>query len=148
MAQEVELLSLAAGRLEAPVRGLIVTDGLIRVTDDSANSVSYGELIGGRRFDVTITATGYQRNLEVAPEVQPKSYRDYKIVGTSVPRVDLPAKSTGEYTYAPAVRVPDMLHGRPVRPHTAVAEPSLNQNPPTDSESLGPNFSIVANTTM
>ena len=25
---------------------------------------------------------------------------------------------------------------------------SLNQNPPTDSESLGPNFYIVANTTM
>lgn len=119
-----ELLSLAAGRLEAPVRGLIVTDGLISVTDDSAKSVSYGELIGGRRFDVTITATGYQRNLEVAPEVQPKSYRDYKIVGTSVPRVDLPAKFTGEYTYTPDVRVPDMLHGRPVRPHTAVAEPS------------------------
>ena len=119
-----ELLKLAAGRLEAPVSDLIVTDGLVSVTDDSAKSASYGELIGGRRFDVTITATGYQRNLEVAPEVQPKNYRDYKIVGTSVPRVDLPAKLTGEYTYAPDVRVPDMLHGRPVRPHTAVAEPT------------------------
>jgi len=119
-----ELLTMAAARLEVPVESLTVTDGVIGVTGDSAKRVSYGELIGGRRFDVRITATGYQRSLEVAPEIQPKSYKDYKIVGTSVPRVDLPAKFTGEYTYAPDVRVPGMLHGRPVRPHTAVAVPS------------------------
>lgn len=119
-----ELLKLASARLDAPVESLTVADGVVGVTSDPTRRASYGELIGGERFDVRITASGYQRALEVAPEIQPKSYRDYKIVGTSVPRVDLPAKFTGEYTYAPDVRVPGMLHGRPVRPHTAVAEPS------------------------
>jgi nicotinate dehydrogenase subunit B len=119
-----ELLTMAAARLEVPVESLKVTDGVIGVTGDAAKSVSYAELIGGRRFDIRITATGYQRSLEVAAEIQPKSYADYKIVGTSVPRVDLPPKLTGEYTYAPDVRLPGMLHGRPVRPHTAVAVPS------------------------
>src|SRR5258708_28573291 len=45
------------------------------------------------------------------------------MVGTSVPRVDLPGKFTAEYTYTPDFRVPGMLHGRPVRPYTAVAKP-------------------------
>ncbi len=119
-----ELLTMASARLDAPVERLTVTEGVVGVAGDSARRVSYGELIGGRRFDVRITASGYQRGLEVAPEVQPKDYRDYKIVGTSVPRVDLPAKLTGEYDYACDVRVPGMLHGRAVRPHTAIAEPA------------------------
>src|SRR6185437_4442070 len=40
----------------------------------------------------------------------------YSLVGQSVPRVDLPAKATGELTYVHDVRVPGMLHGRVVRP--------------------------------
>ena len=117
------LLQMASAHLEAPAERLTVTEGVVSVAGDPAKQVSYGELIGGRRFDVQITATGHQRGLDVAPEVQPKSYRDYKIVGTSVPRVDLPAKLTGEFEYACDVRVPGMLHGRVVRPHTAISPP-------------------------
>ena len=40
----------------------------------------------------------------------------YSIVGQSVPRIDLPAKATGELVYVHDVRVPGMLHGRVVRP--------------------------------
>ena len=40
----------------------------------------------------------------------------YRIVGQSVPRVDLPAKATGELVYVHDVRVHGMLHGRVVRP--------------------------------
>ena len=39
-----------------------------------------------------------------------------RIVGQSVPRVDLPAKATGELVYVHDMRVPGMLHGRVVRP--------------------------------
>ncbi len=119
-----ELLKMASVHLEAPVEALSVSDGVIGVAGESARRVSYGELIGGRQFDVKITATGYQRGLQVAPEIQPKHYRDYKIVGTSVPRVDIPAKLTGEFDYACDIRVPGMLHGRAVRPHTAIAGPA------------------------
>ena len=45
-----------------------------------------------------------------------KAVDAYTIVGQSVPRVDLPAKATGELVYVHDVRVPGMLHGRVVRP--------------------------------
>src|SRR5579864_7266780 len=122
-AARAELLKLAANRLGAPVEQLTVTDGVVTVAGNPQKKTSYGELIGGKRFNVKITATGYQTAMVVAPEVKAKSYKDYKIVGTSVRRVDLPPKFTGEYTYTPDFRVPGMLHGRPVRPYTAVAKP-------------------------
>src|SRR5205085_9369384 len=38
------------------------------------------------------------------------------IVGVSVPRIDIPPKVTGEFTFMQDVRVSDMWHGRVVRP--------------------------------
>ncbi len=122
-AARAELLKLASIRFGAPVEQLTVTDGVVSVSGSPEKKVSYGELIGGKHFNVKISAAGYQTAMVVAPEVKAKSYKDYKIVGTSVRRVDLPPKFTGEYTYTPDFRVPGMLHGRPVRPHTAVAKP-------------------------
>jgi nicotinate dehydrogenase subunit B len=123
-AARAELLKLASTHLGTPVEQLTVTDGIVSVSGNPEKKISYGELIGGKRFNVKIAATGYQTAMVVAPEVKAKGYKDYKIVGTSVPRVDIPPKFTGEYTYTPDFRVPGMLHGRPVRPHTAVAKPS------------------------
>ncbi|KJC46769.1 aldehyde dehydrogenase [Bradyrhizobium sp. LTSP885] len=97
------LVSRAAERLEMPVDDLTIEDGLIRGHDNS--SVSYGELIA----DETI-------RLELADDVQVKAVSTYSVVGKSVPRVDLPAKATGELVYVHDIRVPGMLHGRVVRP--------------------------------
>src|SRR5580704_1602850 len=97
------LIARAAERLELPVEELTIEDGLIRGKDN--RSVSYGELIA----DDTI-------RLELADDVVVKPVESHKIVGQSVPRVDLPAKATGEPTYVHDVRVPGMLHGRVVRP--------------------------------
>jgi nicotinate dehydrogenase subunit B len=97
------LLARAAERLELPVEDLTVEDGLIRGKDN--RSVSYGELIA----DETI-------RLELADDVPVKSVDAYSIVGKSVPRIDLPAKATGELVYVHDVRLPGMLHGRVVRP--------------------------------
>jgi nicotinate dehydrogenase subunit B len=96
------LITRAAERLELPIADLNIEDGLVRGNDN--RSVSYGELIG----DETI-------RLELA-EVPVKAVSAYGIVGQSVPRVDLPAKATGELVYVHDVRVPGMLHGRVVRP--------------------------------
>ncbi|MGH9678389.1 MAG: molybdopterin cofactor-binding domain-containing protein, partial [Candidatus Acidiferrales bacterium] len=117
------LLKLASARLGSPVEKLQVTDGIVSVVGNPAKKVSYGELIGGRRFDITITATGTGAELKIAPEVPVKDPKDYKIVGTSVPRVDLPGKFTGEFQYAIDVKVPEMLHGRVVRPPVADSSP-------------------------
>jgi len=97
------LMARAAQKLEMPESELSVEDGLIRGHDN--RSVSYGELIG----DETI-------RLELADDVPVKPIESYRIVGQSTPRVDLPAKATGELVYVHDVRVPGMLHGRVVRP--------------------------------
>jgi nicotinate dehydrogenase subunit B len=96
------LISRAAQRLELPVADLTVEDGLIRGHN---RSISYGELIGDEII-----------RLELADDVAVKTVESYSIVGQSVPRVDLPAKATGELVYVHDVRVPGMLHGRVVRP--------------------------------
>ncbi len=117
------LLNLASARLGAPTEKLEVLDGVVSVTGNPAKKVSYGDLIGGRRFDIKITASGSGAELKVAAEIPAKNRSSYKIVGTSVPRVDLPAKFTGEFVYSIDVSVPGMLHGRVIRPPVADAKP-------------------------
>jgi nicotinate dehydrogenase subunit B len=97
------LIARAAERLELAAAALTIEDGLVRGRDN--RSVSYGELIG----DDTI-------RLALADDVPVKAVSNYSIVGQSVPRVDLPAKATGEPVYVHDVRVPGMLHGRVIRP--------------------------------
>ena len=89
------LVARAAAWLEAPVADLRIEDGLIRGGDN--RSVSYGELISDNII-----------RLELADDVQVKDARAYTIVGQSVPRVDLPAKATGELTFVHDIRVPGM----------------------------------------
>jgi CO/xanthine dehydrogenase Mo-binding subunit len=123
-AAKQELLKLAAARLKSTPDKLIVKDGVVSVAGEPRRSVSYGQLIGGKKFNVKITATGSGWNMKVAPEVKAKDPKDYKIVGTSQKRVELPPKLTGEFVYAHDVRVPGMLHGRVVRPPTIVSKPA------------------------
>ena len=118
-----ELLKLASARLNAPVSQLTVADGVVSVVGNG-HKISYANLLGGKKFNVTIPATGNGWGLKLAPDVPAKSYKDYKTVGQSVPRVDLPPKFTAQFTYVQDVRVPGMLHGRVVRPATVAAKPA------------------------
>ena len=118
------LLQLASTRLNAPAEKLQVSDGVVSVAGGAGKKVSYAELVGGKRFNVRITATGTGWDLKVAPEVKAKDPKTYKIVGTSAPRMDLPPKFTGEFMYSADVRVPGMLHGRVVRPPTVNTKPA------------------------
>src|SRR5882724_12804724 len=97
------LIGRAAERLELAPEELSIEDGLIRGKDN--RSISYGELIADDAI-----------RLELADDVPVKAVEGYSIVGQSVPRVDLPAKATGEPVYVHDLRVPGMLHGRVVRP--------------------------------
>ena len=99
------LLRLAAAKLGAPVERLKVVNGVVSVADEPSRAIKYGDLIGNRRFDVKMTGT--------APQ---KPVADYRLVGTRVARVDVPDKVSGKYVYMQHVRVPNMLHGRIVRP--------------------------------
>ena len=96
------LLKLASAKLGAPLDRLTVSKGIV---SSSTQSVSYGELVGDKRFNVAFTGSA-----------TPKPTSEYKIVGTPVLRNDTPAKVSAQYTYMQYVRVPGMLHGRVVRP--------------------------------
>jgi len=119
-----ELLKLASTNLDAPASQLTVSKGVVSVIGSPARKISYADLIGGKRFNLRISASGTGWGLKVAPEIPAKDPKDYKIVGTSVPRTDLPPKFTGEFIYSQDVRVPGMLHGRVVRPPTVASKPS------------------------
>jgi nicotinate dehydrogenase subunit B len=123
-----ELIKRASANLGVPAEQLTVNGGVISVAG-STDKVSYAALVGGKRFDTKIPASGEQWDIKVAPDVKPKDPKDYTIVGTSVPRFDLPPKFTGEFIYSSEMRIPGMLHGRVVRP------PVVNSEPATVDES-------------
>ncbi|HEY0294433.1 MAG TPA: molybdopterin cofactor-binding domain-containing protein [Bordetella sp.] len=97
------LLGLAAQAWGAPVDALAVEDGVVRAPD--GRRAAYADLLQGRR-DVLA--------LDLKAPIKPVS--EHRLVGRAMPRVDIPAKVTGELTYVHDVRVPGMLHGRVVRP--------------------------------
>jgi nicotinate dehydrogenase subunit B len=112
------LLELAAARFGVPVAQLAVADGAISVSSDAARRITYGELIGGRRFNVTLTGNNINAVTGAAPL---KDVRQFKIVGQSLQRYDIPAKVDGSLKWAVDAKVPGMLHARNVKPPVAGA---------------------------
>ena len=103
------LVERAAQRLNVTAGDLIVQNGIVRVKADPERAIGYGELIGdGVKLDVDA-------------KIETKKPADYKVVGKSIRRVDIPGKVTGEFTYIHDVRVPGMLHARVIRPDDNLA---------------------------
>ena len=99
------LVELAAARLGVATDAIGIRDGVAFVKTAPDKKLRFAELLGGKRFDRKLTQ-----------KVKPKAIADYTVVGTAVPRVDLPAKITGAFEYVHNLRLPGMLHGRVVRP--------------------------------
>jgi nicotinate dehydrogenase subunit B len=101
------LLTMASKQLGAPISKLTVSNGVVAV-EGGSSSVSYAQLIGDKKF-----------NLKQTGKAVPKTFEQYKIVGTSVPRVDIPGKATGAFTYTQDINtLPGLVHARVVRPPT------------------------------
>lgn len=98
------LVREAAGRWQVDVGGLQVEDGVVS-DPTSGRQLTYAALLKDRRFEMALD--------EDAPIKDPATYR---IVGQSVPRVDIPTKVTGGLIYVHDVRVPGMLHARLIHP--------------------------------
>jgi nicotinate dehydrogenase subunit B len=98
------LVCEAAKSLRLAESELSTADGMVR-SRSGARSVSFGELVGGKFFSLAMDPK--------APLLDPSLYR---FVGRSVPRMDIPGKVTGEFTYMQDFRLPGMLHARVVRP--------------------------------
>ncbi len=99
------LLEMASDRLDAAIDELIVRDGVISVSHHPDRTITYAELLGGKKFQRRITLK--------APLKRPEEYR---IVGQPIPRIDLPRKISGAASFVHDVRLPGMLHARVVRP--------------------------------
>ena len=99
------LLALASTRLGVQAGSLVVSKGVVSIDSHPARSVTYGELLGDKPFTVKLTGT--------APQ---KPINRYRLVGTRAPRVDIPDKASGKYMHIQHLRMPEMLHGRVVRP--------------------------------
>ena len=103
-AAKAALIDQAATRLGVKKEQLTVADGVI---SGGGGRVTYGQLIGGKTFSI---------KLDPKQPVATKDPKEFKVVGKSVPRIDIPGKVMGTFTYMQDFRVPGMLHARVVRP--------------------------------
>jgi nicotinate dehydrogenase subunit B len=105
------LLEQAAQQLGVPADELSLRNGSVRVIAEPERRLTYASLLEGRHVELPLVL-----------ETVPKHPDEYKIVGRDIPRVDIPAKATGELVFVHDMRVPGMLHGRVVRPPYAGAD--------------------------
>jgi nicotinate dehydrogenase subunit B len=100
------LLDLAAEELKANRKDLVVEDGVVR-DPVGGRSLRFGELTKGQKLAKTIGA-----------DIPVAAADDWKIAGTPVSKVDGVAFVTGRHRYASDIALPDMLHGKVLRPPT------------------------------
>ncbi len=102
------LVQAAAGRLGSVPGALATRDGAVHAPD--GRNLGYGPL-----------AAGLSLHVRAAPGSPLKDPRQYRVMGTALPRVDIPGKVTGGAAYVQDMRLPGMLHARAVRQPSAGA---------------------------
>ena len=98
------LVGLAAKRWNVPPSLLVAEDGKV-LQPNSARSASYADLAQGQTL-----AQAVVENDPLTPAAE------WKVAGTSVPKVDGRAFVTGEHQYPSDIRRPGMMFGKVVRP--------------------------------
>ncbi|MFT5087000.1 MAG: nicotinate dehydrogenase subunit B [Planctomycetota bacterium] len=98
------MVGMAAERWGVEVEELAVEDGLVKERGGQ-RTIGYGELMGGRHFE--------RPSIE---GVRCKAPEEYAVVGRAVPRDDMVAKVTGGGGFIHDLELPNMAHGRVVRP--------------------------------
>ena len=102
------LVQAAAVRLGVPAEQLATQGGM--VVGQDGRSLGYGALAAGLSLHVAATADGAL-----------KPWAKDTLIGTAMPRVDIPAKVTGGVAFIQDMRVAGMLHARAVRQPSAGA---------------------------
>ena len=112
------LLELASERLDAPVDEFVVNEAVVSLKANPSRQVTYADLIGGQRFDVSLMGRTVNETTGVA-DVKP--VEALRIVGQSPMRYDIPPKVDGSLTWAVDMRLPGMVHARNIKPPIAGA---------------------------
>jgi nicotinate dehydrogenase subunit B len=97
-------VDLAAQELTVDRGSLSVAAGVVR-HQGSGRSVSFGQLAKGRKLAKTVGS-----NTAITPPA------DWRLQGTSVPKVNSRSFVTGQHQYSSDVTRPDMLFGKVLRP--------------------------------
>jgi nicotinate dehydrogenase subunit B len=97
------LVERASATLGVPANRLHAREG--SVVADDGRGIGFGEL-----------AAQSLATVRARPRSNLKDPRTYAVVGTALPRVDIPAKVTGGVAYVQDLRAPGMVHGRVVCP--------------------------------
>ena len=113
------LLEMGSQRLGVPVDQLAVHDAVISVKTDPSKRVTYGELIAGKKFNVSLTGNNINR---ITGRARTKSNPELKYTGQSIQRDDIPPKVDGSLKWAVDVKLPGMVHARNVKPPFACAK--------------------------
>jgi nicotinate dehydrogenase subunit B len=118
------LVEMAAASLSIPADRLTVNDGVVSAADDKSKSITYAQLIGGQYFNVQLDWNKQYGNALYAPgKAQPKKPSEHRIVGQPIKREDIAPKVFCQEDFCTDVKVPDMVHGRMIRPAVAGAIP-------------------------
>src|SRR5260370_23337397 len=101
------LLDKAAVELRRDASMLAIREGVViaRNQQDAGPKLPIGTLAGGMALA-----------LQLDDDAPQKAPADYTIVGKPVPRLDIPDKVSGRFTYMQDFKLPGMLHGRVIRP--------------------------------
>ncbi|HTS30305.1 MAG TPA: molybdopterin cofactor-binding domain-containing protein [Bryobacteraceae bacterium] len=113
------LLEMASSRFGVPPDQLAVSNAVITVRADPSKRVTYGDLIAGKRFNVTLTGANVNA---VTGMAKVKPVQELKYTGQTPPRDDIPAKVDGSLKWAVDVKLPGMVHARNVKPPFACAK--------------------------
>jgi len=118
------LVEAAAANLGVPASELRVDEGVVSVSGDAAKRISYAQLIGGRYFNARVEWNKQVGNfMDIKVRAKPKSPSEYRVVGKSFPRRDVPGRVFCTADWVTEVKVPGMLHARVIRPARAACTP-------------------------
>jgi len=110
------LVQSASQKLGVPAEQLRVDDGVVSAVPDPTKKASYAELIGGRHFHHQVEWNKQIGNpMDIKVQAKPKSPSEYRVVGKSFTRRDLPGKVYRTDKYVTDISLPKMLHARVIR---------------------------------
>ncbi len=98
------LLDRAAAELGVARDSLTVDDGTVS-SPATNRKITYWDLMADTAFEADVTA-----------DTRTKSPDQWRLIGTAVPRLDIPAKVTGGTAFIQDMEMTDLLHGRVIRP--------------------------------